>query len=173
VLFFATAPAWAVADECSATAVSAPDGSALTILFDDMTVGSDADVVARCTILAPLDLPEGYSLGVYRVDYRGFAHLDKGQTAEFTVDYNLGPKENGRRFSRKVKGPVDEDFSLRENIGAGLMKRVGCGTEASLNVEVELRLDRPAGETLATLDTSDGASRRGLVYYFDLKKCGE
>jgi hypothetical protein len=105
------------------------------------------------------------------VDYRGYAHLAKGQTAELSVDYHLGPKNNGRRFKRKVKGPLDEDFALRENIGAGLMKRVGCGTAAALNVSVQLRLDRPAADALATLDSSDGASRRGLVYHFDLKKC--
>jgi hypothetical protein len=172
VIFFSAAPAGTAAAECSATAVSAPDGSALTILFDEMTVSGDAEALASCTISAPLDLPEGYSLGVYRVDYRGFAQLAKGQTAELSVDYNLGPRNNGRSFKRKVKGPTDEDFALSENIGAGLMKRVGCGTEAKLDVEVALRLDRPAAEALATLDSSDGASRRGLVYYFDLKRCG-
>jgi hypothetical protein len=161
----------ASAADCSATAVSAPDGSALTILFDDMTVSGDGSVSASCSIVAPLNLPAGYSLGVYRVDYRGYAHLAKGQTAELSVDYHLGPKQNGRRFSRKVKGPLDEDFALKENIGAGLMKRVGCGTSAVLNVDVALRLDRSAADALATLDSSDGASRRGLIYHFDLKKC--
>jgi hypothetical protein len=172
VLFLAVAPAAALAAECSATAVSAPDGSALTILFDEMTVSGEGGLSANCAIRAPLDLPAGYSLGVYRVDYRGFAHLGKGETAELSVDYNLGPKGNGRRFSRKVKGPTDEDFALRENIGAGLMKRVGCGTEAALDVEVALRLDGPAAEAIATLDSSDGASRRGLVFHLDLKPCG-
>ena len=160
------------AAECLATSVSAPDGSALTILFDEMTV-TDGTLSATCSINAPLDLPEGYSLGVYRVDYRGFAHLAKGQTAELSVDYNLGPKGNSRSFNRKVKGPLDEDFALRENIGAGLMKRVGCGTAAALDVAVALRLEGPPTDALATLDTTDGASARGLVYHFDLKKCGK
>jgi hypothetical protein len=171
LLFVMGAPGGALGAECAATAVSSPDGSALTILFDEMTVSGDGSVAASCDIVAPLNLPAGYSLGVYRVDYRGYAHLAKGQTAELSVDYHLGPKNNGRRFKRKVKGPLDEDFALRENIGAGLMKRVGCGTAAALNVSVQLRLDRPAADALATLDSSDGASRRGLVYHFDLKKC--
>jgi hypothetical protein len=171
LLFLMGAPGSALGAECSATAVSAPDGSALTILFDDMTVSGDGSASASCSIVAPLELPEGYSLGVYRVDYRGFAHLAKGQTAELSVDYHLGPKQNGRRFSRKVRGPLDEDFALRENIGAGLMKRVGCGTDAALNVAVALRLERPGADALATLDSSDGASRRGLVYHFNLRKC--
>ena len=162
----------ASAAECSATSVSAPDGSALTILFDEMTV-SDGTLSASCAINAPLALPEGYSLGVYRVDYRGFAHLAKGQTAELSVDYNLGPKGNSRSFKRKVKGPLDEDFALRENIGAGLMKRVGFGTAAALDVAVALRLECSPADALATLDSTDGYSAHGLVYHFDLKKCGK
>lgn len=159
------------ADDCSATTVPAPDGSALTILFDHMQVRTDHNS-QTCTASAPLNLPAGYSLGVYRVDYRGFAELSEGQTAQLIVDYDLGPKGNGRHFSRKVKGPSSGDFSFTENIGAGQMKRVGCGADATLGVTVSLNLSGKSSTAAeADLDSSDGASKRGLVYHFDLKKC--
>lgn len=110
------------------------------------------------------------SLGVYRVDYRGYANLSKKEVATLQVDYAFGSKDNGRRFKRSVRGATDDDFSFRENIGAGLMKRVGCGVDAKLHVDVALSLEG-SGESLATLDSTDGASRRGLVYRFDLKRC--
>lgn len=158
------------ADACSVTAVSSPDGTSLTILFDDLSVDA-AQRNRTCEVSAPLNLLEGYSLGVYRVDYRGYAHLAKKDNATLLVDYNLGPKENGRKFKRTVKDPYDEDFSFTENIGAGQMKRVGCGSTAVLNVNVGLSLDASAGEALATLDSSDGTDKHGLVYHLNLKKC--
>jgi hypothetical protein len=110
------------------------------------------------------------SLGVYRVDYRGFASLAKKDVATLLVGYQLGPKGNGRTFKRSVRGATDTDFTFTENIGAGLMKRVGCGVDARLRGEVTLSL-KGSGEALATLDSGDGAAKRGLVYRFNLKKC--
>lgn len=157
-------------EPCPATVVSAPDGSALTILFDDLSITADGKQ-RTCSVSAPLNLPEGFSLGVYRVDYRGYAHLAKKENATLTVDYNLGPRANGRKFKRAVKGLLDDDFSFTENIGAGQMKRVGCGANAVLQVDVTLSLQADGGEALATMDSSDGATKHGLVYHFDLQKC--
>jgi hypothetical protein len=160
------------ASDCAASAVTAPDGSALSVLFDDLRVTGD-NPARTCTVSAPLALPAGYSLGVYRVDYRGFALLAKGQSAALTVDYKLGPKENSRHFSRKVRGPSEDEFAFTETIGAGLMKRIGCGSDATLSVSVTLALTGAGAPMEADLDSSDGASKRGVVFQFDLKKCGK
>jgi hypothetical protein len=169
VAFFAT-PGSAEAAQCTADYVLAPDRSALSILFTDLVVEGNGDAVAECSIDVPLDLPAGTSLGVYRVDYRGYASLARKEVATLEVDYDLGPKGNGRHFKRSVRGATDDDFRFTENIGAGLMKRVGCGVDARLSGSVRLSL-KGGGDALATLDSGDGAARRGLVYRFNLKKC--
>jgi hypothetical protein len=166
---FASVPSQAAA--CEADYVLAPDNSALSVLFTDLTVEAGGATTAECTIDVPLELPEGMSLGVYRVDYRGFASLARKDVATLTVDYELGPKGNSRHFKRSVRGATEDDFAFRENIGAGLMKRVGCGVDAHLRGSVTLSLDGKGDESLATLDSSDGASRHGLVYRFNLKPC--
>jgi hypothetical protein len=166
--FAAMAPAQA--GECQADYVLAPDKSALSILFTDLTVEGSGATDVECTIDVPLDLPAGTSLGVYRVDYRGFASLAKKEVATLNVDYELGPRGNGRHFKRSVRGATEDDFAFTENIGAGLMKRVGCGVDARLRGKVSLSLEG-GGDALATLDTGDGAARRGLVYRFNLKAC--
>lgn len=157
--------------EGSYSVINSPDGTSLSILFDDFVVSS-GERQRQCNLHVPLNLPEGYSLGVYRVDYRGFAHLARKETAELMVDYQLGPRNKGRRFQRKIKGETDDDFLFRENIGAGLMKRVGCGKAAALDVSVKLALAAGGeSEAMATLDSADGAAKGGLIYYFDTKKC--
>lgn len=161
----------------SYSVVNSPDGTSVSVLFDNFTAqGNQAAAgVARtnCAVRIPLNLPPGYSLGVFRMDYRGFAHLDPRQTAQLSVDYGVGRQGRGRNFRRGLKGAFDGDFSFVENIGAGLMKRAGCGEDASLNLAAALDLRSNGGspEAVVTLDSIDGSASGGVIFYVDLKKC--
>ena len=155
-------------DSCAASYVLAPDRSSLAILFDNLVVEGAGRM--SCSIDVDLNLSADTSLGVYRVDYRGYANLAKKDVATLEVDFNLGPKGNSRKFKRSVRGAMSDEFAFTENIGAGLMKRVGCGDDAHLTGEVRLSL-QGAPEGLVSLDSGDGSSRRGLEYKFDLRKC--
>lgn len=157
--------------------VTAPDGGALSVLFDNFVVnGTDANggfARMTCAMEIPLGLPEGYSLGVYQVDYRGFAHLGEKQRAELRVDYGTGRGNRGRQFHRDVKGVYDGDFTFNERLRGGILKRVGCGEDAVLNFRATLTLvsKRGAREGTMALDSIDGAPVGGLVFGLDLKKC--
>lgn len=160
--------------------VMSPDGTTLSILFDQFTVENSSTSVSGmqrkvCRISSPLNLPANYSIGVYKVDYRGFAKLAAKQETQLDVQYFLGPQDNehGRVFKRKIKGPHESDYLFSENIGAGQMKRVGCGAAAVLNVGITLSLngDLRAGGAMASLDTADAGPGGALVYHLDLKKC--
>ena len=177
-------PVWAQetngCPEGSYSTVISPDGTTLSILFDKFTVQSMSTSAGGnerkvCRISAPLNLPSNYSIGVYKVDYRGFAKLAAKQEAQLEVQYFLGPQDNehGRVFKRKVKGPHENDYLFTENIGAGQMKRVGCGTAAVLNVSIILGLNGNlrTGEAMASLDTTDAVRGGALVYHLNLKKC--
>ena len=166
--------------EGSYSLVLAPDGTTLSILFDKFTIASSpgSGVALQrksCRISAPLILPANRSIGVYKVDYRGFAKLAPRQETELDVKYFLGPHNNphGRVFKRKIKGAHEGDYFFTETIGAGQMKRVGCGDAARLNVAITLSLagDREAGEAMASLDTSDATNGAAMVYHLDLKDC--
>lgn len=174
-----TLPAYGAQDGCpqgSYSVVVSPDHTTLSILFDKFQVDSGpatsaATVSMVCHISQPLNLPANMSLGVYKVDYRGFAKLAPSRQAWLDVQYGLTPKanEHGRVFRRKVKGGHEGDYFFTENIGAGQMKRVGCGADAKLNIRIALALSGD-GDAMASLDTSDGKSA-AMVYHLDLKKC--
>ena len=160
--------------------VISPDGTSLSLLFDQFTLESGAVSDSPrskkvCRISAPLNLPANHSFGVYKVDYRGFAKLFAKQETNLEVQYFLGPQgsEHGRVFKRKIKGPREGDYLFTETIGAGQMKRVGCGTAAVLNLGITLSLDgvQQAGTSMSSLDTTDAARGGSLVYHLDLKKC--
>jgi len=166
--------------EGSYAIVISPDGTALSLLFDQFTVESGrisgGEIPSKvCRILAPLNVPANHSIGVYKVDYRGFAKLGAKQQAELDVQYFLGPRDNerGRIFKRKIKGPKEGDYLFSETIGAGQMKRAGCGAAAKLDVGITLSLDakRQTDLAMASLDTTDAAPTGALVFHLNLKKC--
>jgi len=166
--------------EGSYSIVMSPDGTTLSILFDQFALASSGHAVSGrqskvCRISSPLNLPAESSIGVYKVDYRGFAKLVAKQETELDVQYFLGPHDNqhGRVFKRKIKGPQEGDYVFTETIGAGQMKRIGCGAAAMLNVDITLSLDGDlrAGDAMASLDTADAAPGGALVFHLNLKKC--
>ena len=177
-------PAWAQGSSgCpggSYAVVLSPDGATLSVLFDQFTLQTTASTTETqqrkfCRFSVPLSLPARQSIGVYKVDYRGFSRLAARQGAELDVQYFLGPRNNahGRVFKRKVRGPQEGDYLFSETIGAGQMKRMGCGVSAVLDVAITLSLngDVRAGDAMVSLDTTDAASRGALVYHLDLKPC--
>jgi hypothetical protein len=165
--------------EGSYSIVTSPDGSSLSILFDRFAVaGTQAnDGFARvaCSMEIPLHLPEGYSLGVYTTDYRGYARLDKRQRAELQVEYGVGDHNRGRRFHRDVRGAYDGDFMFSERLNGSVLRRVGCGNAAVLNFTASLTLVSKKGSNSGqiVLDSVDGTPLGGLVFGLDLRKCGE
>ena len=159
--------------------VTSPDGTSISVLFDAFTVDNANGPSAlrrSCHILAPLNLPAGYSAGVYKVDYRGYARLAPRQSLSLAIDYGTVGKGNIRQFRRAIRGGpagFDNDFTFSENLGAGLMWRMGCGSSAVLDITAALALVIPAtatGEAMGNLDSIDGAPA-ALTYNLDLRKC--
>ena len=159
--------------------VTSPGRGAISVLFDHFAVeGNEANggfARMTCGMEIPLHLPPGYSLGVYQVDYRGFAHLGDQQRGELQVNYGAGSGERnrGRRFRRDVRGVYEGDFKFSERLGGGMLKRMGCGDEAVLNFAATLTLvsRRGAAQGSMTLDSIDGASAAGLTFGLDLRRC--
>lgn len=165
-------------EEGTYSVIGSPDGATISILFDNFSLtGGNRRGIERisCSMQIPLNLPEGYSLGVYKVDYRGYARLAPRQNSILSVDYTLGFRNKSRRHRGRIQGAHDGDFVFSERIGAGFMKRVGCGEAAVLNVAaaIELKTRGEPGEAMVTLDSLDGASQGALVYRVDYKRCGK
>lgn len=157
--------------------VTAPDGGSISILFDRFVVeGNDRNsgfARASCAMEIPLNLPPGYSLGVWRADYRGYANLEEKQRAELQVEYGVGFRDRSRRFRRDVRGAYEGDYLFSERLNAGFMRRVGCGEAAVLNFRASLTLTSKRGARVGqmALDSVDGAPDGGLVFGLDLRKC--
>jgi hypothetical protein len=162
--------------DISYSVVLSPDGNTLSVLFDNFAVTGGASgqtAKTACDLQIPLVLPDGFSLGVYKVDYRGFARLQARQIAELDIDYGFGSSGRFKFFHRLIAGPMEDDYTYSETIGGGLMARAGCGAKAvlTLNAALTLQPARQPGETVVSLDSVDGAPVGGVVFHLDRKKC--
>jgi hypothetical protein len=158
--------------------ISVSENGTISILFDNFQISTPAgfqkSVETRsCNVQVPLNLPQGYSLGVYAVDYRGFTHLADKQQMELSVGYSVGRRNGGRGFRRRIRGVYEGEFAFSDTLRPGILKRIGCGEEAVLSISatLELKTGKKTPDAMVVLDSIDGATPSGLVYRFDLKKC--
>src|SRR5262245_45001586 len=72
------------------TAILSPDAKSRRVLYDeDWTQTEPGLKLARasCNVAVPVHVPQGLSVSILAVDYRGFADIPSGGTGNFSVEY--------------------------------------------------------------------------------------
>ena len=87
-----------------------PDQKALSLLFDSyqVAVGGTTGVSfdrKSCNVAIPVHVPQGISVSVLAVDYRGFNHLPNQGTSQFNVEYFFAGSR-GPVFRKSFYGPL-------------------------------------------------------------------
>lgn len=159
----------------SASVVLSPDAKELSILFDNYLVeagGSTGRSIDRknCTIAVPVHIPQGFSVSLIKVDYRGFNSLPAGAMSKFQASYffagSAGPTQT-KTFTAGTEG----DYLLTSNLSVGAVTWSRCGDDVTLRAATSLyvRNTNHAIEALSTVDSADISS--GLVYRLSWKSC--
>jgi hypothetical protein len=168
-------------------AVVAPDGSAISILFDNFLVegrkgaNTPQNMKKYCRFHIPVSLPEGYSIDVQTIDYRGFANLAKGNRAYLittgpAVDMvNMSVGEQGiRTHLYNLVGNYSVTQPVPHNANSG------CQSSQSLDFTSVLQLFGPAPKALYYLaedaqimiDSLDmGLNQEAIRLHIALKRC--
>lgn len=159
----------------SASTTLSPDQKSLSILFDEYIVeagGEDGKRMARksCNIAIPVHVPQGYSVSIFKVDYRGYAFVPYGGQGRFNVEYFFAGRR-GPRFRKTFRGEYDDEFMLTNNLRARALVWSQCGADVNLRVNssMMMRTNRWKEEALASVDSADVKS--GIVYHIKWKRC--
>jgi hypothetical protein len=160
----------------TASANLSPDSKELSILFDQYVaeagkqVGRSFDRKA-CNLSIPIKVPNGYSLSVYKVDYRGFNDLPRGASSTFSVEYFFAGR-SGPRYSKSFYGQISSDYLLSNEIVASALVWSECGAEVNLrtNASMFVRTNTNGDQAMSTVDSMDVSS--GLIYHVQLRRCG-
>jgi hypothetical protein len=159
----------------SASAALSPDQKTLSILFDQYLVEAGKNngrTVDRksCNIAIPVHVPQGYSISLFKVDYRGFNSLPQGARSRFNVSYFFAG-QSGPTFSKDFYGPQNQDYFISNDVVAASQVWSPCGADTNLRVNSDL-MTQTNGYRENTLSTVDSADiKAGLVYHVQWRRC--
>ena len=158
----------------SASATLSPDGSALSVLFDQFTAeagGTTGRSMDRksCDVAIPVQIPQGLSISLYKVDYRGFTGIPVGGSASFNVEYFFAGTR-GPVFQRDF-GAGSSDYFIPNQLQGVAVAWSKCGEQVNLrtNISMVARTNGASEQTLATVDSQD--IKAGLVYALQWRSC--
>lgn len=159
----------------TAAAALSPDQKSLSILFDQFVVNAGGRDTARigrknCNIAIPVHVPQGMSISIFQIDYRGFNSLPYGAYSVFNVEYFFAGSR-GPDYSKQWNGPVVSDYLLRNTLAANSVIWSPCGEDVILraNTRMTVNNSNQNEEAMSTVDSTD--INTGLVFNIRWKDC--
>lgn len=158
----------------SASVTLSPDQSTLSILFDQYVTEagpSSGKTIDRksCNIAIPVQIPQGYSVSVFKVDYRGFTALPRASRAQFQVEYFFAGSR-GPITRRTFQGPIENDYLIANELVAEALVWSPCGASTNLRANTSMFLSNSTSrDAMATVDSADVEA--GLIYHLQWKRC--
>lgn len=158
----------------TASAVLSPDAKSLSLIFDQFIVeagGASRSLERKsCNIAIPVHVPQGFSVSVVNVDYRGYVSLPAQASARLTAEYFLAGSV-GPRFDKMFIGRTDTDynFSNRLDINAQVWSPCGADTILRVNAAMLVKTNRYNDQATATVDSAD--FQTGILYQLQWKRC--
>jgi hypothetical protein len=157
------------------SATLSPDQKQLSILFDQYVVEAGREVAKRidrksCNIAIPVHIPQGYSVSILSIDYRGFNSLTNGARSQFSVEYFFADAP-GPKFTRNFSGPVTDDFLINNQLAVGAIIWSRCGADVNLrtNSSMLVQANARGDQALASIDSQDISA--GLIYHLQWRRC--
>ena len=162
---------------CPAGTVSAtlsPDAKSLSLLFDQYQVAVGGETHKSfdrksCNIAIPVHVPQGMSVSILKIDFRGFNHLPQSATSQFNVEYFFAGTR-GPAFQRRFRGPLDEDYLINNELAVDAIVWSGCGADVNLRTNSSMRVSTVANrEAMASIDSED--VNAAIVYHLQWRQC--
>jgi len=158
----------------SASVTLSPDEKSLSIIFDEYYVeagGSTNKSFERksCNIAIPVHVPQGLSVSILKIDYRGYNNIPSGAKTTFNVEYFFAGAK-GPTFSKSFNGPLDDDYLINNKLQASALVWSACGADVNLRTNSSIRVQTKQNkEALATVDSQDVSA--AIVYQLQWKQC--
>lgn len=159
----------------TASITLSPDESAVSILFDHFVAEAGGMTGKRidrksCNLSIPVQVPQGYSVSVFSVDYRGYNDVPRGAMTRFDAEY-FWAGARGPRISRIFSGPMSDVYTVTDNLIAETLVWTPCGASVNLRVNAAMlaQSNTRMDQTMGTVDSADISS--GLIYHIQWRRC--
>ncbi|KAK6506570.1 hypothetical protein TWF506_011475 [Arthrobotrys conoides] len=150
----------------------ASDKQSFTAYFNRFTAFIDKDNIKNsrkfCQLSLAVDTPPGWQFTVVQTSFTGFATLGAGVTATHTSTTYFAGSSDEQSFSTPIRGPTNQEFSVRSTSIVGTGGWSPCGTQALLNIKSELRL---AGEGYGAIIEIKATGNVSRMYALQWRTC--
>jgi len=163
----------------SAAVAVAPDNTAFTVTYStylaQVGVGSKpTDFRKNCQLNVLVHVPQGFTYGVARADYRGFASLARGATAMQRASYYFQGTPNTDIRTHNFSGAYEDNWQTSDETDVAAIELHPCGAMRTLNINTELRVSAGSSNPATTtsflaMDSTDGAIN--TEYQFSWRHC--
>jgi hypothetical protein len=163
----------------SAEVAVAPDNTAFTVTYSEylaqVGIGSKpTDFRKNCQLNLKVNVPQGFTYAIARADYRGFASLVRGATAQQRANYYFQGSPETVSSTHKINGPKEDNWQASDLVGIEALIFAPCGAQRYLNINTELRVSAGTSDTkkttsFVTMDSTDGSIN--TIYHFTWKRC--
>ncbi len=158
----------------SVSATLSPDAKSLSLLFDSYLVEAGGDTGKSfdrksCNVAIPVHVPQGLSVSILAIDYRGYNNIPSGANSQFSVEYFFAGTR-GPTFSRRFNGPVDADYLIQNRLTAQAIVWSACGADVNLRTNSSIRVTTRANrQAMATVDSEDVSA--AIIYQLQWRRC--
>ena len=160
----------------SASVSITDDGKTMSVLFDQFAAEAGNTTGRRidrksCNLRVPIKVPQGYSVALIGVDYRGFNAIPgSGAYTEFNAEYFYAGAR-GPRFSRRFQGPQNNEYLINNKLIATNLVWSQCGAEVifGINAAATAMANSQMQQTMMIVDSADITA--GILYQFSWRRC--
>jgi hypothetical protein len=159
----------------SAAVAVAADAKSMSILFDEFVTEAGGNTGRRldrktCNIAVPVHVPQGYSVSIFQIDYRGFNSLPFGAYSVFNVEYFFAGTQ-GPSYQKRFDGRLENNYLLSNQVAASAYSWSECGQSVILraNTSMMVRTNGQNQDALSTVDSAD--LQAGLIFNLQWRRC--
>lgn len=152
------------------------DGTTMSVLFDSFAAEAGDTTNRRvdrksCNLRVPVKVPQGYSVALIGVDYRGFNAIPgNGAYTDFRAEYFYAGSR-GPVFQKRFRGPMADSFHINNKLMATNLIWSQCGKEVifSINASATSMANAQMQQTMMIVDSID--INAGILYHFQFRRC--
>ena len=160
----------------TAAVAAADDNTAFTVTYSDYTAQAGAGSTPtqfrkNCQLNLRVHYPQGFTFGIAKADYRGFAHLPRGAKGTQRASYYFSGQSATGTSIHNIASPLSDNWQFTDSTEVAEIVYAPCGMVRNLNVNTELRVTANSSNqaAFASMDSTDGSV--STRYQFAWKRC--
>ncbi|WP_327065106.1 DUF4360 domain-containing protein [Kitasatospora sp. NBC_01250] len=162
----------------TAAVATSPDDTAFTVTYSNYLAQAGAgsgptDFRKNCQLTVQVNAPQGFTYAVAEADYRGYAYLASGASAQEGANYYFQGQPQTATATHSFTGPMDDNWQASDTTTIASLVWAPCGATRDLNINTQLRVSAgssdPSTTSFVTMDSTDGSLT--TIYHLDWEQC--